>query len=275
MSGDNNEVVNEEVSPEQSAIEKEARLLGWVPQTEFRDGDHFVDAEAFVKRGKEINPILRKNNETLLKKLEAANLEIAEVKRVAKEFEAFQKENATRKVADLERQLTELKEQKKAAITGGDGEAVVALDEAIDAVKQEQLDAKKPKEEPKKVDAPVVLDPILVSWMDENKWFTEDKKLTAIADAIGVNINKEYPNLKGKAFLDKLDEELEEVLPERLKKKSRNNPVEGGTTNPTRTRGGSKQSYENLPDDAKAACNKFVKSGLMTKEQYVSEYDWN
>lgn len=74
-----------------AAVEKEARLLGWVPKEDFRDGDHWVDAETFVKRGKEINPILRKNNEILLKKLDAANAEVAEVKKVAKEFEKFQK----------------------------------------------------------------------------------------------------------------------------------------------------------------------------------------
>jgi len=261
-------------SPEQLAVEKEARLLGWVPKEEFRDGEHWADAETFVKRGKEINPILRKNNETLLKKLEAATSEIAEVKKVAKEFEQFQKDLAARTVKDLERQLTELREQKKAAITGGDGEAVLAIDDAIDAVKQEQADAKAKPAKASVADAPVVLDPILVGWMDENKWFTEDKKLTAIADAIGVSINKDFPNLKGRAFLDKLDEELEEVLPERLKKKSRTSPVEGGNTNPTRTRA-AKQSYENLPSDAKSACDKFVKQGLMTKEQYVAEFDWS
>ena len=58
-----------EKTEQQIQVEKEARTLGWVPQSEYRDGDHFVDAETFVKRGKEINPILRKNNEILLRKL--------------------------------------------------------------------------------------------------------------------------------------------------------------------------------------------------------------
>jgi len=45
-----------------------------------------------------------------------------------------------------------------------------------------------------------------------------------------------------------------------------------GTARPTVSSG--KKSYGNLPPEAKAACDKFVKQGLMTKEAYVAEYDW-
>ena len=259
------------------AVEKEARAGGWVPKEEFRDGDHWVDAETFVRRGKEINPILRKNNENLLKQLEAAKGEIAEVKKVAKEFEAFQKENAAIKVKQLEAELKDLKEQKKTAITQGDGEAVVALDEAIDAVKDQQREAKVVPKEEKKVEPAAALDPVLVDWMNENKWFTEDQKYTKIADAIGVDINQRFPQLVGKAFLAKLDEELAEVLPERLKKTQRSSPVEGSTsTNTSRPASKSKQTYENLPADAKQACDRFVKQGFVkSREAYCLDYDWS
>jgi hypothetical protein len=32
------------------------------------------------------------------------------------------------------------------------------------------------------------------------------------------------------------------------------------------------KSYAALPDDAKKACDRFVKQGLMTKEQYIKDY---
>lgn len=268
---------NEGQTEAQVGAEKEARLLGWVPKEEFRDGEHWVDAEAFVKRGKEINPILRKNNELLLKKLDEANREIAEVKKVAKEFEKFQKENADRQVTQLETELQTLKEQKKLAITQGDGEQVVAIDEAIDAVKEQQRDAKTvdiPKQEAAK--APVVLDPVITGWMEKNTWFTTDDKYTRIADAIGASIHSGHPGLRGQAFFDLLDIELEEVLPAKYKKQTRTSPVEGSTNGGGTSRSsGGKQSYANLPADAKAACDKFVKQGFMTREAYVAEYDWN
>lgn len=265
MSDDNNQV---------NQFEKEARLLGWVPKEEFRDGDNWVDAETFVKRGKEINPILRKNNEILLKKLEDSKREIEEVKRVAKEFEKYQKDNAERKVKELEKELLSLKEQKKAAVAAGDGEAVVALDDQIDEVKQQQKDAKK---EPEKSTAPAATqaDPVVTAWMEENEWYTSDFKYSNIADSLGRQIRQENPNLFGKAFFDKLDAELEEVLPVKYRKGSSNQMVDSGSSAPARpSTKPSKQSYENLPAEAKAACDRFVKQGLMTKEQYLADYQW-
>ena len=51
-------------------VEKEARLQGWVPKDEFRGKEtDWIDADIFVQRGREINPILRKNNERITKEL--------------------------------------------------------------------------------------------------------------------------------------------------------------------------------------------------------------
>lgn len=265
---------NVEKTPEQIQVEKEARLMGWVDKSEYRDGDHWVDAETFVKRGKEINPILRKNNETLLKKLEERDREIAEVKKVAEEFKKFTKESAERKVKELEQQLKDLREQKKDAVTSGNGEAVVAIDEQIDEIKEQVQEAKKPKET-STVSEPVTLDPVITEWMGENTWFGSDTKYTRIADAIGAEIAQSHPSLRGKEYFDKLDEELAEVLPEKYTKQQRRpNPVEGSTRSVERP-SSNKRSYENLPADAKAACDRYVKQGLMTKEQYVEEYPWD
>lgn len=268
---------NEEQQTEaQVATEKEARVLGWVPKEEFRDGDHWVDADAFVKRGKEINPILRKNNEILLKKLDEAKREIDAVKKVANEFGEFQKEATKRKVADLENQLLALKEQKKLAIKEADGEAVVDIEDAIAEVKAQQVEAKQVKPEPKQeVVAPVALDPIITKWMEDNTWFTTDNKLTRIADIIGADLNITSPELKGKAFFDQLDKELENVLPEKYKKKPRGNPVEGNTSG-GRTANSKKHSFDNLPKEAQQACDRMIKQGFkMTRDFYVAEYDWS
>jgi hypothetical protein len=270
MSEDNVDVQHE-------AIEKEARVLGWVPKEDFRDGDSWVDAETFVKRGKEINPILRKNNEILLKKLDTANAEIAEVKKAAKEFEKFQRDQAERKVREISVQLETLKQSRKEAITQGDGDTVVAIEEQIDTLKQEQQTAKEDVKAPKEAQAavPQVLDPLVVDWMEGNSWFGSDRRMTAMADAIGRELNDKNPNLRGKAFFDALDEELAEAFPDKLGKKERANPVEGSSKGTSRPTPAGARSYKNLPSDAKAACDKFVKQGFMTQEQYIADYDWS
>jgi len=90
------------------------------------------------------------------------------------------------------------------------------------------------------------------------------------------SINGPESYIKGKAFLEKLDLELAEMIPAKFGKKTAFNPMEGstnGTARPSVSSG--KKSYNNLPSDAKSACDKFVKQGLMTKEQYVAEYSWD
>ena len=99
--------------------------------------------------------------------------------------------------------------------------------------------------------------------------------MTVMADEIGKEINAKSPNLRGQAFFDALNEELQEVFPEKLGKKARPNPVEGNTRGASRPAAGGAQSYKNLPAEARQACDRFVKQGLMTQEQYVKDFDWS
>lgn len=137
MSEDNSVV---EVSQE---VISEARSQGWVPKEEFRGPeDVWVDAEKFVLKGKQINPILRKNNEILLKKIGDKDKEIAEIKASVEEFKAFQKEAYQRKLGEYETQIAQLKVAKREAVTNGDGDRVVAIDDAIDELKEQKAQAK-------------------------------------------------------------------------------------------------------------------------------------
>ena len=267
-------------APEAAQHESEARAQGWVAKEEFRGSeDDWVDAETFVRRGREIMPILRKNNEKLLKELGEAKKIAEEARESAKEFREYQKQQFERKTKELESQLEQLKQAKRDAITQGDGDRAIAIDDAMDELKEQRQEAKqdlKAAEDKAKEVPQVTQDPTLNEWMDKNDWFGKDTRLTGMANGLGVELRRENPSLQGKAFLDKLDQELAEMLPEKFSKKRTPNPMEGapnGTARPSVSSG--KKSYNNLPDDAKSACDKFVKQGLMTKEQYVAEYDWN
>ena len=266
-------------APEASQFESEARAQGWVAAEEFRGSESdWVDAETFVRRGKEIMPILRKNNEKLLKELGEAKKMAEEARESAKEFREYQKQQFEKKANDLEGQLEQLKQAKRDAITQGDGDRAIAIDDAMDDLKEQRLEAKEELKaaEAKAVEVPqITQDPILNAWMDKNDWFGKDSRLTGMANGLGVELRRENPGLNGQAFLDKLDQELQEMLPEKFGKKRVQNPMEGspnGTARPSASSG--KKSYNNLPPEAKAACDKFVKQGLMTKEAYVAEYDW-
>jgi len=285
MSEENQEVSNEQeqqAAPEvNEAIAKEARMFGWVPREEFRGSDdEWVDAEVFVKRGKEINPILRKNNETLMKKLDEKSKEIDSIKASVEEFKKFQKESYERKQVELEVQIAELKTRKKEAIAEGNGDLVVDIDDQIDEIKEAQREAKeeakkKPEaEQPKAADIPD--DPSLQAWLGKNTWFGQDTEMTDVANGLGASVRRQFPHLSGQAFLDKLDEKIVEYFPHKvLGNKARGSAVDSSGD----VRGGNsngKKSYDNLPADAKAACDRFIKNGwIKSKQEYVDSYDWN
>jgi hypothetical protein len=270
-------VTSNEVAPE---VVKEAESQGWVPKERFRGNESdWVDADTFVKRGREILPILRKNNENLIKDLNATKEQLKEFREAAEEFKRFQKEAYERKANEYEDRIREIKESRAQAISDGDGQKVNALDDALDQAKEDLKEAKQAVIEADTVKtpepAPQAMEPELQSWLDSNSWFGQDKRMTGIANGIGDSLRLEFPMLKGKAFLDKLDEVLAEEFPNKFgEKKSPASRVESGSGR--QGRGGSNaQSYDNLPADAKAACDKFVKQKLMTKEEYVASYDWS
>ena len=264
-------------------IEKEARLFGWVPKEEFRGSESdWVDADVFVKRGKEINPILRKNNELLMKKLDEKAKEIDSIKADVETFKKFQKESFERKAAEYEVQIAQLKTKKRDAIAAGDGDLVVDLDDQIDSLKEAQREAKeeskKKPEEPKQTEAQVSVpeDPELQSWLGRNTWFGEDTEMTDVANGLGTAVRRQFPHLTGRAFLDKLDEKIVEYFPQKvLGPKAKGSAVDS-TGN---MRGGSstgKKSYDNLPADAKEACDRFIANGwIKSKQEYVDSYDWS
>ena len=113
--------------------------------------------------------------------------------------------------------------------------------------------------------------------MDVNPWFGKDVRLTRMTNGLGEALRLEKPFLKGQEFLDALDAELRENFPDKFgkKKNSPSGQVESGAGRGPGRSGTDKKSYDNLPPEAKAACDRYVKQKLMTREQYVADYDWS
>jgi len=270
-------VTSNEVSPE---VQHEAESQGWVPKERFRGNESdWVDADTFVKRGREILPILRKNNENLIKDLQATKDQLKEFREAAEEFKKFQRESYERKAQEYESQIQEIKESRAQAISDGDGQKVNALDDALDQAKENFKEAKQSVKDVVSAKdpepTPEAIDPGLQAWLDRNTWFGQDKRLTGMVNGIGESLRLEFPLLKGQAFLDKLDEVLAEEFPNKFgKKQSPSSRVESGSGRQSRS-GGNTQSYDNLPPEAKSACDRFVKQKLMTREQYVADFDWS
>jgi hypothetical protein len=250
-----------DVAMQQSAPEAdeetlaEAKRQGWVPQEDYNGPeDKWVDADTFVKKGKEINALLRKDNEFLKR-------EVSEMKSTMMEFKKFHADTEKRA---YERAMLDLREQKKEAIAAGDGERVLQVDDAIDELKTAR------KEE--RIAAPTqAIDPAFIAWQEENRWFGKDTELTAEANLIGEVVKRQNPTLIGPDFLEEVTKRVKRMYPEKFTNANRNrpNPVESSTAKPSGPRG---KGFNDLPPEAKQACQKFEKQGLVTRDQYIKEY---
>ena len=261
-----------------NAVIKEAESQGWVPKERYRGDDKdWVDAETFVKRGREILPILRKHNENLVRELSTTKEQLKEFRQAAEEFKKFQKEAYERKAKEYEQQIDHLKQARAEAISEGDGQRVNALDDQIDEAKEaakEARQASKTDSSAGQLDPPASIDPVLQTWIERNDWFGKDMKMTRMTNGLGEALRLENPNLKGQEFLEELDKALREHFPDKFgKRKTPSGQVESGSNQGNAPKG--KKSYDSLPEEAKKACDRFVKQGLMTREQYVADYDWN
>ena len=246
-----------EVSEVDEETLAEAKRQGWVPQSDYNGPeDRWVDADTFVKKGKEINALLRKDNEFLKR-------EVSEMKTTMMEFKKFHADTEKRA---YDRAMLDLRDQKKEAINTGDGDKVLQIDDAIDELKtaraQEKVEVR-PSNQP---------DPTFVQWNEDNPWFGKDTELTEEANLIGEVIKRKQPTLIGEAFLDEVTKRVKKAYPEKFTNtnRARPSPVEGTTAPKSNQKGG--KGYNDLPPEAKQACQKFEKQGLITREAYLKEY---
>jgi hypothetical protein len=248
---------------EERDFEAEARVDGWVSKEEWKgDPNKWIPADDFVKRGETILPIVQAKFRKSLQTVEELKREMESQKGVFGEFQKFQEQALAKANKDREEAITQLESERKKAITEGDGDAFDRADKRLQDLRAQP----QPKPENKE-------NPEVSAWKAENKWYESDAELTAIADGLADVVKRENPGLKGKAFLDKLTERVKVIVPNKFQNPRRSESIttEGGSR-----KGGSKsKGYDDLPADARKACDQFVKTiPGFTKEQYLSQYSW-
>jgi hypothetical protein len=257
-------------------IIEEATKGGWCPQEEWKgDPDKWVDAKTFVERGEKFAGQMKQQRDELHNEVESLKSEISKQQESFAEFQKFTEEARKREIAQLEKdhqsQLKSLKEQKKEALKDGDADRVIELDDEIDDLKDVHKKSMEEKasesKEDKSTDKPD--DRIFQEWVKENEWYTNNVKLRSFANGYGGEIEGKYV---GKEFLDKILEKVKSEFPEEFENKNRDrSDVEGGS-------GGNHKkgkTYDDLPQEAKQACDKFVKTiPGFTVEKYLKDYEW-
>jgi hypothetical protein len=251
------EIKDEAVDEETVAL---AKSMGWVDEDGFRgDKSRWVGADKFVEKGMNDLPVLRERLRAQSKKLNDMEGDI----------QSFKTHHEQTQAREYQRAVKDLEDKQLATVDTGDTDEYKRIqqqkqDLAMDHSRTARPGSKTPD------------NPLYSTWKDENsKWFEKDAEMTSYANRASDFVAEMKPELIGKKeFLDEVDKEVRSRFKDRFENTQRNKPsaVETGGRSPRGRETG--RSYSDLPVEAKAACDKFVRRGLITKDQYVTDYEW-
>lgn len=236
--------------------EADARAMGWRPADEFKgDPAKHMDAKLFVERGETFLPFIKKDRDE-------AKRELAELKRTVKQFakhsEKVEERAYQRALADLEARHTE-------AVETGDLAAGRAVLKEIRELEMPQ---------PVVIEDGPAFDPAVArkelnAWIEDNDWYVLDdgKRRYADMQAETMGPAQEWPG-GNKAWLVELGKRVERKFAERK-------PILTNGGGNRAAPGGGGKTFGDLPPEARAQADKFVKSiPGFTREQFVKDYQW-
>lgn len=297
-------------------IERRAKDMGWAPRDHWRGApERWVDAEAFVRRGEEIMPILQANNrkeQVRIQRLEADNLRLQTSLTAATEsIEVLTNISSEASLETAKQRRKDLLRQQAQARANNDSDLEVELAEQIADQTAVIREAEKPSSDNegarntntnrrvvKDKTSPTsassipnqspINDPSFIAWNQDNPWFGSDTKKTALATEIGREIRSNPANahLQGRAFFDKVSEETEAYLGQSANRgRSAESKVEGGGTDGGGGGGGSSsggggnsngsaKSFNDLPADAKAACDRQAQWVVGANRAFKDKASW-
>lgn len=271
-------------SDSRDAVVAEARSLGWAPKEEWRgDPERWIDADVFVQRGHEMMPLLKATNKRLSGQVDAQAGEIAELRRLHQEtlgtLEDLKKFSAEHTAAKVKEAKASVMAQLKKAKEDGNADLEVELTDQLVDLRAQERTAAAPAPAPAPADDKPKMDPLFEAWMNEpeNSWFIEDEVKQAAAVAMARQLRKDPANkaIVGKAFYDLVGEKTLEKFGPAGGVQQRSTKVEGSRGGSGGSGGGGPRAktYNDLPADAKAACDKQGQN-FIGKAGYKTEADW-
>ena len=108
-------------------------------------------------------------------------------------------------------------------------------------------------------------------FLANNPWFDKDKQLTAYANGIAEDLNRQ--GYYGEAYFKQLEKEVMEAFPHKFNKRPSSSPVETEGAKPATQKG---KAFADLPAEAQKACKQFMRDiPGFTEKDYLEQYDWS
>lgn len=253
-----NEIIDVENGDTETTVDpivEKAKGMGWVPKEEFRgDPERWTEADKFVERGENILPIVKERLDHVIK-------ENQELKASFKEFNDHHRKTAER---EFNRAVHTLEQRKLEAVQDGN----VTDYQQIELEQRELL-----KESPALPNRPVSLGETqeFKDFSTKNDWYGKDTELTSYAGIIGKGLDG--TGLSNADLLAKVELEVKARYPGKFQNQRRESATSVERSSDTGLPVKQGKTYNDLPPDAKTACDKFVKTiPGFTKEQYLTDY---
>lgn len=245
----------------------EAAAMGWADKDKWRgDQKDWVDAKAFLERGRSIMPMLQKNNERLVGKLSdlegrlgAAEGALRAANATIKALEESQAEDVK---AQVEGARAELRDELEDAMKDGDHALAAKLTDKLTQLNDANREAGGKEEKggddgsrPARIELP----PDIIAWYEQNPDYRIKPRIVALSNAIAVELRQAGNRTIGPAFLDKVKEEVEKELSGGSGKGGFSKVEGAGGSSHRAPVEGAAKTYADLPIDAKAACDSMSK----------------
>lgn len=251
-SGENQQTTD----PEETPVEILAKEMGWQPKDNFKgDGDNYVDAEQYIRKGQDIQDNMRKS-------LKDQKQQLSDLAGSLKELQSHNERVYKAEVTQLKKELSDLTQQKKEAIQDGNVEKVGEIDEQIDSVKESMVP-------PAKTDTSAKVGGDFEVWVKDNKWYESDKEMSAYADSLA-DKHEGAPFARVAALVTK---QVKEMFPDKFPSSAKRQEVstaprvEAGTRKAMTT----KFTKSDLTDSQKSIMQQFVKQEIMSEKQYIED----
>lgn len=295
-------------------VEGMARRAGWKPKDDWvNDGnaaEKWVDANVFVdrvlsgydKRGQDRYRAMDTRLAAQERTIQQMSGTISESAKVMQEFQVYHQGVAKR---EYERAKKEIESKMRSAVKDADTEAHEAA-----RVELAELEKTKPADPPpadttKPATQQSAPDPTIVSWNKDNLWYNPTGSDELSMWAVGY-FNNLPATLSLQEKLDKLSERAVVLFPDETKgklagkyaeladddrpRRGRSKVADPDVDNDGGDRGGAGQKgrrFEDLPKEAQEQCRAFEKQmvpdpknpgktrPLLTRAQYLADYDWS
>lgn len=230
-----------------SEVETQAIELGWQPKEQFEadpknEGKRWRSADDFMDR------------KPLFDKIDQQGKELKDVKRA---LQSLAQQNKQVEQLAYKRAIEELKAQKVTALEEGNHAAVVEIDDKIAEIKARPATPDPASAQPE----------AFVKWVEENKWYANDKEMRSVADGIGLSLARE--GMSPDDIMNQVSDRIKKIYPEKFGMRSRV-PPSPDSSGPRKSNGSVNVEAMLTPTEARIM-NTIISTGV-TKDEYLKQF---